>query len=174
MNGSGTCEQDLKLTSATSIVNGTIAHGNFALMHVILYLSTYHDIPRQAIPYTMWCPPGHIIYHAMAARPYHTSCHAHQSISYIMPCIARPCNIPCYASPDHTLYHIMPARPYYIPCHAHQAIPYTMTYPPGYIIYYYQAIPYTMPCPPGHTFSHAMPARPSHIPCHASPGHNIY
>ena len=34
MNGSGTCEQDLQLTSATR-VNGTIAHGN-ALMHVIL------------------------------------------------------------------------------------------------------------------------------------------
>ena len=52
VNKSGTCEQDLQLTSATQRVNGTIAHGN-ALKHVILQLSTYHDIPRQAIPYTM-------------------------------------------------------------------------------------------------------------------------
>ena len=34
MNGSGTCEQGLHLTSATPHVNGTIAHGN-ALKHVI-------------------------------------------------------------------------------------------------------------------------------------------
>ena len=35
VNGSGTCEQDLQLTSATPRVNGTIAHDN-AFMHVIL------------------------------------------------------------------------------------------------------------------------------------------
>ena len=45
VNGSDTCEPDLQLTSATPRVNGTIAHGN-ALKHVILYISTYHDIPR--------------------------------------------------------------------------------------------------------------------------------
>ena len=103
----------------------------------------------------MPCPPG-------------------QALSYCMPCIARSCNIPCYASPDHTLYHIMPARPYRMPCHAHQAIPYTMLCPPGYTIYHCQAIPYTMPCSPGHIVSHAMPTRPYHIPCHASPDHKLY
>ena len=56
VNGSGTCEQDLQLASATPRVNGTIAHGN-ALMHVILYLSTYHDTPCQAIPYTVLMMP---------------------------------------------------------------------------------------------------------------------
>ena len=110
----------------------------------------------------------------MAARPYHISCCAHQAISYTMPCIARPCNIPCYASPDHTLYHIMATRPYHMPCQAHKAIPYTMPWPLDYTMYHCQAIPYTMPCPQGHIFSHAMPARPYNIPCHASSVHNIY
>ena len=50
MNRSGTCEQDLQMTSATPHVNGTIAHGS-ALKHAILCISTYHDIPRLAIPY---------------------------------------------------------------------------------------------------------------------------
>ena len=35
VNESGTCKQDLQLTSATPRVNRTIAHGN-ASMHVIL------------------------------------------------------------------------------------------------------------------------------------------
>ena len=112
VNGSGTYEQDLQLTSATPRVNGTNAHDN-ALKHIILCLSTYHDylarpyhIPcdvRQAIPYTMWCPPGHSIYHAMAARPYHTPFLARQAIIYTMPC-----------PPSHTIYyakpHALPAR----------------------------------------------------------------
>ena len=108
-----------------------------------------------------------------------------------MPCIARPCHIPCDASPDYTYtmlcppghtfshamparpYHIhaMPIRPYHIPCHAHQAIPYTMACQPGHTIYHVmprQAITYTMPCPLGHTIYLTMPARSYHIPCHAT------
>ena len=70
VNGSDTCGQDPQLTAATPCGNRTIAHGN-ALKHVILCLYTYYDIPRQAIQYTMQCPPGHTIYHVMATRPYH-------------------------------------------------------------------------------------------------------
>ena len=44
-------------------------NGTNALEHVILFLFTYHDIPRQAIPYTMPCPLGHTIYHVMPVRP---------------------------------------------------------------------------------------------------------
>ena len=96
-----------------------------------------HD--HQAIPYTMPCPPGYTIYHAMHR----------QAIPYqAMP--IRPYHIPC--SPGHTIYHAIPARIYhamlhqaiiYIPCHAHQA--------------------------PGHTIYLTMPVRSYHIPCHATP-----
>ena len=131
VNGSGTCQQNLQLTSATPRVTGTIAHGN-ALKHVILCLFTYHDIPRQAIPYIMRCPPGHTIYHvvparhsiyhAIASRPYRISCRAHQAISRTIPC-----------PPFHTIYHAMPSRPYHILCQTQclvcQAIPYRVHSP---------------------------------------------
>ena len=146
VKGYCTCEQDLQLTSATPRVNGTIAHGN-ALKHVKVCLSKYHDIPRQAIPYTIRCPPGHIIYHcqpghtiynAMTARPYHISCRAHLAIPYTIPCPpghtikyampARSYNIlsqvQCLACQAITIYHAMPARPYHIPCDARQVILY--------------------------------------------------
>ena len=124
LDGSGTCEQDLQLTSATP---------RKALKHAILCLSIYHDIPCQAISNIMRCPPGHSIYihHAMAAWPYHISCRAHQALPYIIPC-----------PPGHTIYHAMPARQYLpspmpwlsghnhirpsghiIPCDARKAIP---------------------------------------------------
>ena len=48
-----------------------------------------HSIPyaRQAITYTMSCPPGHTIYHAMSI----------QVIPYTMSCPPRPYHIPCHA-----------------------------------------------------------------------------
>ena len=133
---SGTCEQDLQLASATTRVKGTIAH-SYALKHVILCLSSYNNIPRQAIPYTMRCSQA---------------CHAHQAIVYTIPCPpghtichampTRPCHVlyqaPCLACQAITIYHVMPARPYHIHCDARQAILY-----------------------------HAMPAGPYHIPCQA-------
>ena len=106
----------------------------------------------------MFLPPGHIMYHGVPTRPYHT---------------------PCHVLPGHAIYQCMSRQtiPFTILCppgHAQQAIPYAMPCPPGYTIYHCLVIPYIMPCPPGHTFSHAIPARPYHIPCHASPCHNIY
>ena len=47
--------------------------------HTIYYAMparTYHAIPRQAITFTMPCPPGQTIYLTMPARSYHISCHA--------------------------------------------------------------------------------------------------
>ena len=130
VNGSGTCQQNLQLTSATPRVNGTIAHGN-ALEHVILCLFIYHDIPLYAIPYTMRCQLGHTIYHAVPTRPYHTPFITHQAIPYTMPCppghtIYYANTMPCMLG--HTIYHAMPAKPYY-----------------------------TMRCPQGHTISHVRP-----------------
>ena len=151
VNGSGTCEHDLQLASAKPRVNGTKAHSS-VLKPVILCLSTYHDIPRQAIPYIMRYPPGHTIYQAMAARPYHISCRTHQAIPYSILCPR-----------SHTIYHVMPARPYHIlcqaPCIACQAI----------------TIHHAMPAKPYHIPSdarkailyHAMPSEPHHIPCQA-------
>ena len=127
---------------------------------------TYH-IPcqaRQAILYTMPCPPSHCINHAMPARPYPIPCHAFQAKSYTMP--GMPSHILYHAIPDrphqmpcpptitiyHTIPHAMPIRPYHIPCHAHQAIPI-----PWHTL---QAIEYTMLFQPGYTTYHAMPTRP--------------
>ena len=45
-----------------------------------------HTIYHSAIRYILPCSPGHTIYHAMPGRPYHISSHAHQVISYTMPC----------------------------------------------------------------------------------------
>ena len=94
--------------------------------YAILCFSTYHDIPRQAIPYTMRCPPGHTIYHAMPVRPYNILCQAPclacQAITIYHAMPARPYHIPCDAR-QAILYHAMPARPYHIPCMARQAIP---------------------------------------------------
>ena len=161
VNGSGTCEQDLQFTSATPRVNGIIAHAN-ACNSITFHIPVFTWHPRQAIPYTMSCPPGNSIHHAVATRPYHISCRAHQAISY-----TRPCNMPCYVSLDHTLYHIMSARPNYIPCHARHAIPYTIVRPYHILCHARRAIsfpwharqatPYTMPCL----------TRPEHIPYHA-------
>ena len=144
----------------------------YIYIYIYIYrcLSTYHDIPCQAIPYTMRCLPGHIIYHVMPTRPKHIPCHGRQAIPYIMPC-----------PPGHTIHHSLPARPYHTPCHARKAIPYTMPSPMPCLAGYnhipcdaHQAIPYTMPSPclacqaipytmrclPGHTIYHVMPTRP--------------
>ena len=74
---------------------------------------TYHSPcdACHAIPYTIWCPPGHTIYHAMRIRPYH---------------------IPCPLG--RTIYHAMPARLYHKPWHALKVIPYNMPCPPGHTI----------------------------------------
>ena len=76
-----------------------------AMQYTMLCLASPYPIPyyaRQAIPYTMPCPPGHTIYHAMPVRLYHI------------------------ALSGHTIYYAIPARPYLYPCHARQTIPYTM------------------------------------------------
>ena len=110
-----------------------------------------YTIPcTSGMPYTVSCPPGHTIYHAVHC----------QAMPYTMLYIARPCPIPsnaCHAiphampcPPGHTNFHAMPAKLYHIPCHARQALPYTMS------------------CPSDHTTCHAMPARPYHILFHAS------
>ena len=138
--------------------------------------------------------PGHTIYHAMSARPYHIPCDARQAIAYTMPWPL-----------GHTIYHAVPTRPYHTPFLARQAIPYTMPCPPGHTIHHclparpyhilcqapclacqaitiYHAMParpyhkpryahqtmsYTTPCTPGHTIYHCMPARPYHIEFYA-------
>ena len=157
------------------------------------YLARPYHIPcdvRQAMPYTIWCPPDHGIYHAMAARPSNISCCAHQAIPYTIPCPpghsiyhvmpARPyhilCQAQCLACQAITIYHAMPARPYHIPCVARrpyytmrcpQAIKYPMSGPPGHTIIpcdARKATLYTMRGPPGHTRHLATPARPYHIP----------
>ena len=118
------------------------------------YLARPYHIPcdvRQVIPYTMWCPPGNSIYHAMAARPFHIPCHAYQDILYTMPS-------PMPYLPGHN----------HIPCDAHQAIPYTMpciVRPYHLLCHAHQAIPFPMPC---HIIYHAMPIRPCHIPTTAN------
>ena len=148
VNGSCMCEQDLQLTSASPHVNGTVAQGNAEKHEIHVGISTYHAITRQALSYTMPCPPGHTIYHATSpghtiyhvmparrytmpylARPYHMACHARQAISYTMPNFARPHHIPCHA--DNVIQYTVPylVRPYDILCHVRQAIPYTMPYP---------------------------------------------
>ena len=58
VNVSCTCEEDLKLTSASPHVNGTIAQGNAIKHEIHISISTYHVIPRQALSYIMSCPPG--------------------------------------------------------------------------------------------------------------------
>ena len=143
-----------------------------------------NHIPCRTI-YHMQCLPGLTIYHAMP--PQQILCHAGQAISNTMPCIARPCYIPCYASTDQILYHVMPARSYHMPCLAHQARPYTMPCLPGYTIimsciirsyhilrHFRHAIPFPMACPLGHikhhvhqAISHTMPCPPGHTICHA-------
>ena len=117
---------------------------------------TYH-IPcqaRQAILYTMPCPPSHCINHAMPARPYHIPCYAFQAKPYT--CQA------CQAIP-----YTMPYLIGHTKCHARQLLPYTMPCLQGYSIIPYhtpcharKAIPYTMPCPSGHTIYHDIPSRP--------------
>ena len=103
--------------------------------------------------------PGHTIYHATSARPYHIPCDARQAIPntmpwppghtiYIMSCPpGHTITIPC--PPYHTIYHAVSARPLNILCQtqclACQAI----------FIY------------------HAMPVRPYHIPMRCPPGHTI-
>ena len=188
VNGSGTFEQDLQLTSATAHVNGTIAHGN-ALKHVTLCLFTspghtiYHVMSArpchitcdasQAIAYTMPWPQCHTTYHAVPTRPYYTfPCPLGHNIYHAMP--ARPyyilCQVPCLACQAITIYHAMPARPYHtIPCDARKAIPYPM---PNHTIIpcdTHQAILYSMRGMPGHTIHHARPCiiRPYHILYHA-------
>ena len=104
-----------------------------ALQYHAMPARTYH-IPcqaRQAILYTMPCPPSHCINHAMPARPYYIPCHAFQAKPYTMP-----------GMPSHTLYHAILDRPHQMPC------------PPTITIYhamstrlYHNTIPYPMPCP---------------------------
>ena len=153
----------------------------------------YHGVPARsyhiafhayrAIPYTI-CDARHALSYAMPTVSCRIPCHSRPAIPYDMPCIAKPCHIPCYASPEHTLYHVMPAMPYHIPCHARQAIQYTIpciVRPYHILCYARQAIPFPMPCPPGHTM-HAQQAIPYTVPCHQAipytmpcqPGHTIY
>ena len=192
VNGSYMYELDLQLTSTSSHVNGTIAQGNAIKHEIHISISTYHAISRQALSYTMPCPPGHTIYHAipLQAIPYIMPCPPGDIISHI-PChispghtichamADRPYHIPCQTSPGHIIYYAMPTRPYHIPCHtspghdiichARQAILYTMTYPSDNNIYHATPrqvnLPYTMPCPSDHAIYHAMSARQYHILC---------
>ena len=155
----------------------------------------WHTSPGHTIAHTMWCPPGHSIYHALAAKPYNISyiMHAHQAIPYTIHCSpghtihqampARPYHIQYQAQyltcQTITIYNAMTARPYHIPCNALQAIlnhamparPYHIdARPTRHTIIpcdARQAVLYTMRGPPGHTKRHAMPARPYHIPQHA-------
>ena len=125
----------------------SLDHTLYQVMPARLYLMPCHA--HQAIPYTMPCPPGYTIYHAMHRQP----------IPYTMP-----------YPPGHIFSHAMPARSYHIPCHAHQTIPHAMPCPPGHTIYHVMpARTYHIPChtSPGHNIYHAMPTRPYHIPYHA-------
>ena len=108
----------------------------------------YHAMSA-VIPYTMWSPPGHIIYQVMAARPYRISCRAYRAIPFTISC-----------PPGHSIYHARQAISYtvqsplpctlghnHIPCDARKAVPYTMRCPPGQTIPCdaRKAIPYRMP-----------------------------
>ena len=123
------------------------SHTIYYAMPARPYHTIYHAIParpchipryaRQAIPYTMVCPPDYTYSIPWSTRPYHMRC-----------------------SPSLTINHAMPTMPYRIPCHARQAMPYTMPCPPGHTIYHVmhcQAMSYTMLCL----------VRPYPIPCHA-------
>ena len=143
VNGSCKCEQDLKLSSASPHVNRTIAQGNKHEIHISI--SIYHDIPHQALSYTMPCPSTHTTYHAI---PLHAMpCHARQAISYTMPYLARPYHMPCHA--QQAISYTMPnlARPYHMYLYFWQ----------GHTIYRAiprQAIRYAMSCPTDHTMSY--------------------
>ena len=131
----------------------------------------YHAKHFQAIPYTMPCPQGHIIYrrltlpghydilcHARQTIPCQCNipCDAHQAIPVTMPC--PPDYIICHDITDRT-YHAMPARPFQV----HVILPsHTICNPIPH-----QAIPYTMPYLQGHTIYHARPAKQYHISFHA-------
>ena len=89
--------------------------------HIPCHVRQSIPYARQAITFTMSCPPGHTMYHAMST----------QVIPYTMPCPPRPYQIPCHASqaipqtmpflPGHTIYHAMPAmvrvQNVSLPCH---------------------------------------------------------
>ena len=122
---------------------------------------------RQAIPYTMCCPPGltipcdacKAIPYPMPGPPDHT----------IIPSDARQAILYSMRGPlGHTIHYAMPCivRPYHILCHARQAMPFSC--------HACHDIPYTMPCPLGHTTYHAIPTRSYHIHVPCQPGHTIY
>ena len=163
VNRSGTCEQDLQMTSATPRVNGTIAHGS-ALKHAILCISTYHDILRLAIPYEpqhdktnkVACAlsedsdqPGHPLYAQLVAKD-PRFLHVDIRLAGCPGWSGRTCDFVCFVLlqliyhamsastlwclPGHSIYLAMDTRPYQISYRAHQAIQYTIPCPPGHTI----------------------------------------
>ena len=86
---------------------------------------------RQAIPYTMPCPPSHCINHAMPARPYHIPCHAFKAKPYTMPGL-----------PSHTIYHAITDRSHQMPW-----LPTITIYNAMFTRLYHNTIPCPMPCP---------------------------
>ena len=89
VNGSCTCEQDPGHTIYHAISHQTIAYTMPYLARPVYIRCD----ALKAIPFTMPCPPDHIIYLAMPFRPYHISRHARQIIPYTCH-TARPHHIP--------------------------------------------------------------------------------